>query len=121
LVYTYPVRIEDAGGSFLRVRKFLSRGYNIQSESLAGVTARLCLGVDEIRETMKRIVRGSDAEYWLSKLLQSLMLEVDPLVIGMDGDAVEGDAVEGNMLEDEPAVIPFYTSDLPMGEDKEAT
>lgn len=69
LVYTCPARNEDAGGSIMRVRKFLARGYNIQAQSLAKVIARLCMGVHEI---------GRHSESELSRLLEALLREVDP-------------------------------------------
>jgi hypothetical protein len=77
LVYTFPQRIEDAGGSIMRVRKFLSKGYNIQPESFAGVISRVCMGVDQVAKSVP-------GESFLSKLVQSLLIEVDPLVI-VDG------------------------------------
>lgn len=46
LVYTSPDREEEPGGSLLRVRKFLKRGYDISPENLAKVIARLFNGVD---------------------------------------------------------------------------
>lgn len=46
LVYTFPDREEEPGGSLLRVRKFLKRGYDISPENLAKVIARLVNGVD---------------------------------------------------------------------------
>jgi len=75
LVYTYPVRIEAAGGSMLRVRKFLQRGYSIQSASLAGVIARLCGSID--------FRRGYD-EKDAAKIITALLREVDPLTV-VDG------------------------------------
>jgi len=77
LVYTSPHRAEDAGGSILRVRKFLTAGYTIQAGSLAGVIARLCQGVDQIRNL------GIDEDY-LKRLLTALLREVDPLTV-VDG------------------------------------
>jgi hypothetical protein len=77
LVYTFPIRDEDAGGSVMRVRKFLSKGYNIQPASFAGVISRLCYGVDHVRNAVPD-------EQFLSKILQALLVEVDPLVI-VDG------------------------------------
>jgi hypothetical protein len=80
IVYTFPNRNEDAGGSFMRVKKFVARGYNVQTATLAGVVARLCLGIEQI----KKAVPGSsvnEAEQWLAKLVQSKLLEVDPLTI----------------------------------------
>lgn len=76
LTYCAPVRNEDAGGSLLRVRKFLSRGYNIQAPALAAVLARLCMGVAEFRNV-------SD-EARTTQVLCGLLREVDPLV-AIDG------------------------------------
>lgn len=45
LVYTAPARDEDAGGSFLRLQKFVSRGYRAPVDSLADVSARLFKGL----------------------------------------------------------------------------
>lgn len=75
LVYTYPQREEAAGGSMMRVRKFLTRGYSIQAPSLAGVISRL-VGA----------VRDSDHhdEQSRSQIIAGLLHEVDPLVV-VDG------------------------------------
>lgn len=73
LVYRYPQREEDAGGSILRVRKFLSRGYSIQPPSLAGVIARL---------TGSIVVGGGEEEY--AKAIEKRLVEVDPILI-VDG------------------------------------
>lgn len=69
LVYTHPRRDEAPGGSFLRVRKFLQRGYNIQVLSLAGVLARIFLAV--------RNKTGVEPETVIAGILR----EVDPLVV----------------------------------------
>jgi hypothetical protein len=73
LVYTAPKRMEEAGGSLLRVRKFLSRGWNIQAPSLAAVIARLVTPIAGSRD--EESVAG-----WVGERL----LEVDPLVV-IDG------------------------------------
>ena len=78
LVYTRPQRNEDAGGSILRVRKFLGRGYNIQPKALADVMARLFTCV----KTSKLMDMGSETV--VSAILESLLLEVDPLSV-IDG------------------------------------
>lgn len=77
LTYTHPERNEDAGGSLLRVRKFLQRGYTIQPGSLAGVVARLARAVE-----WDRI--GDEAH--ATRVLTGLLREVDPLLVvdGMD-------------------------------------
>jgi len=78
LVYCSPVRNEDAGGSILRVRKFLARGYNIQAPALAAVIARLVSKV-ELNDpaTLKD-------EPYITKIITGLLREVDPLV-AVDG------------------------------------
>ncbi|MCU1282316.1 MAG: hypothetical protein JWM53_5862 [bacterium] len=79
LVYTHPNRPEDAGGSILRVRKFLARGYNIQPLSFAGVISRLALSVrwDEVT-----------TEAQATKVIAGLLREVDPLMV-VDGVLVD--------------------------------
>jgi hypothetical protein len=75
LVYTFPVRDEEAGGSMMRARKFLMRGYNIQAMSLGGVIARVAQKVnrwDELDEKGRAQVIGG------------LLQEVDPLLV-VDG------------------------------------
>lgn len=87
LTYSAPARNEDAGGSLLRVRKFLSRGYNIQAPALAGVLARLCMGVAEFKNAMD--------EKRTAAILCGLLREVDPLV-AIDGvDLVDEHEIEG--------------------------
>lgn len=71
LVYTSPLRNEDAGGSMLRVLKFYQRGYRIPLDSLGAVISRLCQGVNGLRQ---------GDEPWLAKVLTGLLREVDPLV-----------------------------------------
>lgn len=77
LVYTYPVRNEDAGGSLLRARNFLMRGYTIQALSLSGVIARLVkdIDTDKIDITEEKAV---------SRVVCGLLREVDPSII-IDG------------------------------------
>ncbi len=78
LVYCAPTRAEDAGGSLMRVRKFLSRGYRIAPESLGACVARLMMGVRLDRNNLPL------DEPWLAKVLTGLLREVDPLTI-IDG------------------------------------
>jgi len=86
LVYTYPARIEAAGGSMLRVRKFLHRGYSIQSGSIAGVISRMVSSMD--------FTGRQYDERQVAKLLTALLREVDPLTV-----------VDGVELVDEHEVI----------------
>lgn len=81
LVYTSPQRDEAAGGSLMRVRKFLARGYNIQAASLAAVVARLVLGAREGNQNPEFDTR---TEHGLAHVLTGLLHEVDPIRV-MDG------------------------------------
>lgn len=85
LIYTWPVRNEDAGGSMLRVLKFYQREHRITLDSLAGVITRLLCGVDResyiARGNVKDIEWGS--KIWqrqMAKVLTGLLREVDPNV-----------------------------------------
>lgn len=85
LRYTFPVRAEAAGGSLMRVRKFLSRGYNIQADSLAGVVARLVGGI-KAEKLGGLMHEGRTEEQATHLVLKALLHEVDPLLVI---DAVE--------------------------------
>ncbi len=76
LHYTHPVRDEEAGGSIMRVRKFLTKGYTIQAGSLAGVIARL------INKLEWEKIRGSEDRTRV--VITGLLREVDPLTV-VDG------------------------------------
>jgi hypothetical protein len=71
LVYTMPQRNEDVGGSILRVRKYLSRGYNIQANSLGKCIARFVKGV-----RWESLLSFDEAEVGI--ILTGLLREVDP-------------------------------------------
>lgn len=77
LVYTAPVRDEEAGGSLLRAIKYIKRGYNIQVESLAGLVSRLVAALDPAKVNTK----DSDR---VTFVLRGLLREVDPR-IAIDG------------------------------------
>lgn len=83
LVYTFPVREEEAGGSMMRVRKFLGRGYNIQASSLAGVIARVALKV-RMDELPKFDDTPAGKEKAMAFAIAGLLHEVDPLLV-VDG------------------------------------
>lgn len=89
LRYTHPQRNEAAGGSMLRVVKYLARGYRISPESLAGVIARLSVGInwDQVLHTAQE---GKESpELQATKVITGLLREVDPLSV-VDGlDFVE--------------------------------
>lgn len=76
LVYSAPTRDEEAGGSLMRVIKFLKRGYTIQADSLAGVVARVAMKVrwGEVGENEGRAAH----------IIRGLLREVDPN-INVDG------------------------------------
>lgn len=75
LVYMNPERNEDAGGSMLRVLKYYRKGYRIPLDSLGDVITRLMRGVkfEEMPPT-----DSPDFEQRLSKVITSLLVEVDP-------------------------------------------
>ena len=58
LTYTNPVREEEAGGSMLRVLKFIKRGYNIQPKSFGDVIARLVTKVHPDRMGSSGVAEG---------------------------------------------------------------
>jgi hypothetical protein len=83
LVYTSPVRNEDAGGSMLRVLKFYQRGYRIPLDSLGAVIARLVSAL-KIRDLeMKNlkgelVLRENDSARVLTGLLRAVDPNIDP-------------------------------------------
>ena len=77
LTYTTPNRHEDAGGSMLRMRKFLGRGYHISADDLAAVMARVVSRID-----LDKLGRGGEEEFTF--LIRGLLREVDPLLV-IDG------------------------------------
>jgi len=89
LVYTNPVREEEAGGSMLRVIKFVKRGYRIQVTSLGQV----------MTQVMTRVFNKIYMEQTSlppEQIVIGLLREVDPLTI-IDGFDVVDDhePVEG--------------------------
>ncbi len=76
LAYLKPCRVEEVGGSLLRVLKYYQRGYRITLPSLAGTIARLMSGVDFGKVTGK----GQEWEDHLARVITGLLREVDPLI-----------------------------------------
>lgn len=77
IVYTAPQRNEDAGGSMLRVIKFLGREYTISPASLGAVMARMASRI--------RWESGiCQDEPGKAKVLTGLLRQVDPL-LAIDG------------------------------------
>lgn len=71
LVYRYPSRNEDAGGSMLRVLKYYQKGFRIPLDSLGGVIARLLKDYNVNKTPL------SD-EKAVGKIITGLLREVDP-------------------------------------------
>jgi hypothetical protein len=88
LVYTFPKRDEEVGGSMMRVFKFIRQGWNIQATSVAGVCARLLQAVDQraidaavkheanVHETLKQT-----EERVVAMVITGLLRQVDPLTV----------------------------------------
>ena len=100
LIYTSPARIEEAGGSLLRVLKFYQRGYRIPLSSLSAVIARLVHSL-EFEEPVKDL-----PESVVAHILGGLLRAVDPRTpIDEDEATPEEDTVsepeaEGKFTED---------------------
>jgi hypothetical protein len=83
LVYTFPQREEEAGGSFMRVIKFVKKGFNVQAPTLAGVTARIVSKL-YLEKDMTYRHDGTIDEKWVAQVMVGLLRQVDPLTI-VDG------------------------------------
>ena len=99
LTYMSPVRNEDAGGSFMRLQKFIAKGYRISPGNLAKVTARLLQGIKESRRSQFY----NAEEDWQAQVVLGMLREVDPLSV-----------VDGIELEDEMLTAEF---ELPVEDD----
>lgn len=84
LFYTSPVRIEEVGGSLLRVIKFVKKGYNIQAPSLAAVVARIVSGLDHDLIRREAAIENQGQEEREAFVIAGLLRQVDPLVV-IDG------------------------------------
>jgi hypothetical protein len=82
LTYCSPIREEEAGGSMLRVIKFLRRGYSISPENLALVIDRLMANVHAGPVPRAQVIAG-------------LLREVDPLSLidGLEEPADDSEVV----------------------------
>lgn len=79
LVYTNPVREEEAGGSMLRVIKYVKRGYSIQVTSLGDVISRMAVKLD-----VNRLGPINLGQFFAGQLR-----EVDPLLVVDGFDVVD--------------------------------
>lgn len=95
LRYTYPQREEEAGGSMLRVIKYVKRGYSISPESLGGVMARVSMSIVKHPAFYAAITTEKE----MSELTQAKLREVDPLLVidGLDIVDDHEDPVEPNV------------------------
>lgn len=78
LVYTQPLRNEEAGGSLLRVLKFYQRGYRIPLGSLGSVIARALQGVPDINWEKRSTMNRQEWETQIAHVITGLLREVDP-------------------------------------------
>lgn len=104
LIYTAPVRMEDAGGSMLRVLKFYKRGYNIPINHLGRVIARLMGGVRESDPDRDWAV---PTEEWNAKIITGLLHEVDPNVDVEHTSHLPSTEAEQKKEENEEPEYPF--------------
>jgi len=71
LIYRFPVRDEEPGGSMLRILKYYKKGYRVPLDSLGGVIARLMnkVSFDAVHN-----------EGQLADVITGLLREVDPAI-----------------------------------------
>jgi hypothetical protein len=86
LRYTNPKREEEAGGSMLRVLKYVKRGYSISPESLADVMSRVHIAAVDIQEKGLKTDGLTD----IQQITKQLLREVDPLMV-VDGLDIQDD------------------------------
>ena len=84
LVYTNPKGEEEAGGSMLRVIKYVKRGYSIQVSSLGDVIMRI-VEAAKSQEALTKYAGMNEHE-----IIINLLREVDPLLV-IDGFEVVDD------------------------------
>lgn len=109
LVYTFPVREEEAGGSMLRALKYVKRGYNIQIDSLAGVMSRVATKI----VSHENFSQYSNTEHSMTRYMKAELREVDPLMV-IDGLDILDDH-ETDLEEDTKPLptSPFDSDDIP--------
>lgn len=92
LVYTSPHRIEEAGGSLLRMLKYYQRGYRAPLDSVAKIVARLTSGLDFSGMVV------DPSEDWQAQIILGLLREVDPLTPFNEAIDADNRAFETNDL-----------------------
>lgn len=95
LVYTAPVRDEEAGGSMLRAIKYIKRGYTIQVSSLGGVIARLAAKLRDSHMT--------ETEEGTARVLSGLLREVDPSLVVDGFDVIDEHETDVDADDEVPA------------------
>lgn len=80
LVYCSPARIEELGGSMLRVLKFYQRGYRIPLDSLGAMIARIASGIDEGKIAGLMAKNQTSHEVEVGRVMAALLREVDPSI-----------------------------------------
>ena len=80
LRYTSPSRIEEVGGSALRILKYYNKGYKITLESYGRVIARLVSGWNDFEGEDGKLLNQLDPSYeeFNAAVFAGLMKEVDP-------------------------------------------
>lgn len=121
IVYTAPVRNEEAGGSLLRVLKFYQRGYTMPLGSLGRIIGRLLGGVDDEKLNNRKGMDRQEWEQQIGHVLTGLLRAVDPLI---DPDHIMHTAEPGGFkIEDITKTVPSApTPDddgIPFGTEKE--
>ena len=82
LIYCAPTRVEEVGGSMLRVLKFYQRGYRIPVDHLAAVIAR-CMSSVSLTPTVRKSNLGcfdTLDEHEVARVVCGLLREVDPAI-----------------------------------------
>jgi hypothetical protein len=79
LRYCNPVRIEEAGGSMLRVLKYYQKGYRIPIDHLGAVIAR-CVSSLDLKRVSDRDYPDQLDERQVARVVTGLLREVDPSV-----------------------------------------
>lgn len=77
LHYTAPKRIEEVGGSILRMLKFYQRGYRVDLPSLGALCARLHSGVNYLNLPAP-LYDDESTENRVARVMTGLLFEVDP-------------------------------------------
>ena len=92
LRYTEPSRIEEAGGSLIRVLKYYNKGYRIMLTSFAKTIARTCIAVKQVGAAI--------SEKELAHIINGLLIEVDPNAVDERDIIRDVDEIPDNEVND---------------------